>query len=170
MLVHIPLELYPYFFKSVLSLIFDEISPLEKSAQAEDDFDEIDDDSDQDPGYKQPAFLNVSITPVEVSVICPRRLVEKYFNPLIQELGQLDSSLQSRLGISQNDYIAMQVLGQGLEAGKRVLELTSPLALAGMYVETSGNPISRTDLSDMPVQLHFLHLNLLLRLYSRSTT
>jgi hypothetical protein len=36
--------------------------------------------------------------------------------------------------VSDNDYIAMQVLGQGLEAGKRVLELTSPLAMAGMCV------------------------------------
>lgn len=167
--MHIPLELYPYFFKAVLSLIFDEIAPLDKSTQVDDDFEEIDDDSIQGRECKQPAFLNVSITPVEVSVICPRRLVEKYFNPLIQELGQLDSSLQSRLGISQNDYIAMQVLGQGLEAGKRVLELTSPLAMAGMYVSTPGNPLSKAELANTLIQFHLLHLNLLLRLHPRST-
>ena len=134
MLVHIPLELYPYFFKAVLSLIFDEVSPLDTNDQDEDQLDDIDDESDHHPESTKPAFLNVSITPVEVSVICPRRLVEKYFDPLINDLGQLDSSLRSRLGVSKNDYIAMQVLGQGLEAGKRVLELTSPLAMAGISI------------------------------------
>lgn len=90
--------------------------------------------SDTGAEYREPAFLNVSITPVEVSVICPRRLVEKYFDPLINQLAQIDASLRSRVDISDNDYIAMQVLGQGLEAGKRVLELTSPLSMAGMCV------------------------------------
>lgn len=131
--MHIPLVLYPYFFKPVLSLIFDEISPLDEEEKEEEVFlEDIEDASEQDT--KQPAFLNVSITPVEVSVICPRRLVQKYFQPLMDELNQLDSSLHSHLDVSENDYIAMQVLGQGLEAGKRVLELTSPLAMAGISI------------------------------------
>ncbi|CAG8212220.1 unnamed protein product, partial [Penicillium nalgiovense] len=58
----------------------------------------------------------------------------KYFIPVMDQLDQLDASLRSRLIVSENDYIAMQVLGQGLEAGKRVLELTSPLALAGISI------------------------------------
>lgn len=124
MLVHIPLELYPYFVKSVLNLIFDETQPLDENAA-----------EDEDNVYKPPAFMNVSITPVEVSVICPRRLLDKYFVPVIDELGRLDAALQSRLVVSDKDYIVMQVLGEGLEAGRRVLELTSPLALAGMYVK-----------------------------------
>jgi hypothetical protein len=66
--------------------------------------------------------------------MCPRRLVDKYFVPVIEQLDQLDGSLRSRLVISENDFIAMQVLGEGLEAGRRVLDLTTPLALAGMYV------------------------------------
>lgn len=129
-LVHIPLELYPYFLKSVLGLIFDETPSLE---------DEDEDENISEPGrtYKPPTFMNVSITPVEVSVICPRRLVEKYFNPVMDQLDQVDPSLRSRLVVSGKDYIVMQVLGQGLEAGKRVLELTSPLALAGMYVNSA---------------------------------
>jgi hypothetical protein len=131
-LVHIPLELYPYFLKSVLNLIFDETPALEDEDQ--DDAASDEDVSDQG-SYRPPAFMNVSITPVEVSIMCPRRLVEKYFNPVIDELNQLDTALRSRLVVSENDYIAMQVLGEGLEAGKRVLELTSPLALAGMYAD-----------------------------------
>ncbi|KAJ5381397.1 uncharacterized protein N7496_003825 [Penicillium cataractarum] len=134
-LVHIPLELYPYFFKPVLRLIFDEIAPLQDSNQDEEDvLDDSESISDAGAEYREPAFLNVSITPVEVSVICPRRLVEKYFDPLINQLSQIDASLRSRVDVSDNDYIAMQVLGQGLEAGKRVLELTSPLAMAGISI------------------------------------
>ncbi|KAF3396286.1 hypothetical protein F1880_007038 [Penicillium rolfsii] len=138
-LVHIPLELYSYFFKSVLRVIFDEISPLQETNKDEEDGqDEVDDvESFSDPSaaeYRAPAFLNVSITPVEVSLICPRRLVKKYFDPCINQLEQIDASLRSRVEVSDNDYIAMQVLGQGLEAGKRVLELTSPLAMAGISI------------------------------------
>jgi hypothetical protein len=126
------LELYPYFIKSVLRLIYDETPPLED----ETDDDTLDDfeHASEHGSYKPPAFMNVSITPVEVSIMCPRRLIDKYFVPVMDQLDQLDASLRSRLVVSENDYIAMQVLGQGLEAGKRVLELTSPLALAGMYV------------------------------------
>lgn len=135
--VHIPLDLYPYFFKAVLRLIFDEIYSLEDHEKEDDPgiFEEdIENASERGFDYKQPAFLNVSITPVEVSVICPRRLVQKYFQALLDQLDQLNSSLRSRLDVSDNDYIAMQVLGQGLEAGKRVLELTSPLAMAGISI------------------------------------
>ncbi|KAJ5609386.1 hypothetical protein N7528_009953 [Penicillium herquei] len=137
-LIHIPLELYAYFCKCVLRLIYDEIAPLDEDQKTHEDddgdFEDFEDDSEKGSEYHQPAFLNVSITPVEVSVICPRRLVDKYFEPSLKELDQLDSQLRSRLVVSENDYIAMQVLGQGLEAGKRVLELTSPLAMAGISI------------------------------------
>jgi len=133
-LVHIPLDLYPFFFKAVLSLIFDEVNALDEEKEESIILDDVEDASEQGSDYKQPAFLNVSITPVEVSVICPRRLIQKYFQPLMDQLSQLNASLRSRLDVSDNDYMAMQVLGQGLEAGKRVLELTSPLAMAGISI------------------------------------
>ncbi|KAG0155691.1 hypothetical protein PDIDSM_2864 [Penicillium digitatum] len=134
-LVHIPLELYPYFLKSVIGLIFDEIPPLENEKDEKDDaLDNFENASEYDSAYNPPAFMNVSITPVEVSVMCPRRLVNKYFVPVMEKLDHLDVSLRSRLIVSENDYIAMQVLGEGLEAGQRVLELTSPLALAGIPI------------------------------------
>ncbi|CAG8900271.1 unnamed protein product [Penicillium egyptiacum] len=133
-LVHIPLELYPYFLKSVLRLIFDETPRLEEKTDDDAAIDDFDNASELGSAYKPPAFMNVSITPVEVSVMCPRRLVDRHFVPVMNQLDQLDDSLRSRLIVSENDYIAMQVLGQGLEAGKRVLELTSPLALAGISI------------------------------------
>ena len=40
----------------------------------------------------------------------------------------------SRATISSEDFVVISVRGEGLEAGQRVLELTSPLALAGMFV------------------------------------
>lgn len=148
--MHIPLDLYPYFLQSVLRLIFDEVSPLEDSdletkenlqefeggdqRSTEENDAETASEHGSNSSYQPPAFLNISITPVEVSVICPRRLVDKYFMPLQQQLCGLDKSLDSQFVVSDNDYIAMQVIGEGLEAGKRVLELTSPLAMAGMYV------------------------------------
>lgn len=149
-LVHIPLDLYPYFLQSVLRLIFDEVSPLEDSdletkenlqefegddkRSAEENDAETASEHGSNSSYQPPAFLNISITPVEVSVICPRRLVDKYFMPLKQQLCGLDKSLDSQFVVSDNDYIAMQVIGEGLEAGKRVLELTSPLAMAGISI------------------------------------
>ncbi len=39
-----------------------------------------------------------------------------------------------RATISSETFVVISVEGEGLEAGKRVLELTTPLALAGMYV------------------------------------
>lgn len=36
------------------------------------------------------------------------------------------------VSVSAEDYVVVQVDGEGLDAGQRVLELTSPLAMAGM--------------------------------------
>lgn len=82
----------------------------------------------------QPAFLNFSITPVECSIMCPRRLADEYLAPLVERFHALDPNCRDDLSISKDDYIAMQVVGVGLEAGQRVLDLTSPLAMAGMCV------------------------------------
>ena len=80
-------------------------------------------------------FLNISITPIECSIICSRELAQKYFAPVIKR-GPKDG-----VSISPEDFIAVSVEGEGLEAGQRVLELTSPLAMAGMYVSISSFPI-----------------------------
>ncbi|KAJ5495304.1 hypothetical protein N7539_000420 [Penicillium diatomitis] len=136
-LVHIPLSLYHYFFKTILGILFDETPALD-CLQAREDIEENAQDeldSTSDPAwYREPAFLNVSITPVEVSIICPKRLVKRYLDPVLEQLGQINHSLRESVDISNHEYIAMQVLGQGLEAGKRVLELTSPLAMAGISI------------------------------------
>ncbi|RDW93072.1 ACT domain-containing protein [Aspergillus mulundensis] len=66
--------------------------------------------------------------------MCPRQLADEYFAPLLERFFQVSLSTQSRLSISHDDFIAMQVYGEGLEAGQRVLELTTPLAMAGISI------------------------------------
>lgn len=92
-------------------------------------------------------FINFSLTPVECSVVCSRQLAERFFMPLANKFNKLASSNQ-KVWFSDDDFIAMQVEGQGLDAGRRVLELTGPLALAGMYVVcfTTDDPPQTNDL------------------------
>ncbi|KAI9041755.1 ACT domain-containing protein [Aspergillus affinis] len=128
-LVHIPLDLYPYFLNPILQVLFHEVPSLDEIRG------EYGDDGQTDPSRRaQPAFLNLSITPVECSIMCPRQLANQYFAPLVERFVNTSSSSQSRPSISQDDFIAMQVYGEGLEAGQRVLELTSPLAMAGISI------------------------------------
>ncbi|KAF9885434.1 hypothetical protein FE257_012956 [Aspergillus nanangensis] len=128
-LVHIPLDLYPYFLYPLLQVLFHEIPPLNENSA--DDHNGVRNGLSQ---HAQPAFLNLSITPVECSIMCPRHLANEYFAPLVERFVKDDASNQHRLSISRDDFIAMQVYGEGLEAGQRVLELTSPLAMAGISI------------------------------------
>lgn len=124
-LVHIPLELYSFFLQPILQLLFSEVSAIDSQ--------ETNNDTEHSV-FQHPGFLNLSITPVECSIVCSRQLAEQYFAPLAKEFNQIVPSASSRMSISKDDFIVMQVDGQGLDAGQRVLELTSPLAMAGVYV------------------------------------
>lgn len=44
----------------------------------------------------------------------------------------LNPESRSLVSISDEEFVVMQVDGEGLEAGQRVLDLTSPLAMNGM--------------------------------------
>jgi len=66
-------------------------------------------------------------------------LAERFILPVANVLNRLvnggrtsASNTKTEIEISLEDYIVIQVDGQGLDAGQRVLELTSPLAMAGM--------------------------------------
>ncbi|KAI5283736.1 hypothetical protein KEM55_001388, partial [Ascosphaera atra] len=99
-----------------------------------------DDDDSASATLRRPAFVNVSVTPVECSIACSRELANQYFVPVAETInrcqgvpGETSAEPQStgRVLISKEDYIVMQVEGQGLDACRRVLDLTSPLAMAG---------------------------------------
>lgn len=124
-LIHIPLRLYNNFLQAILQLVL-------PNATCEDS----DDDSN---GAVQPPdgwddeqiFINVSVTPVECSIVCSRKLVNELFVPILESL---DSFSRSEIHISREDFVVMQLDGEGLDADRKVLELTGPLALAGISI------------------------------------
>lgn len=114
-LIHIDIDLYPLFVQPILQLLFGE---------------DHDADAATIPWTNRHDFLNVSITPEGCSIICTRHLAETLFVPIRDQF----SKTAPQLEIVDEDYIVIQVDGQGLDAGQRVLELTSPLAMAGISI------------------------------------
>ena len=122
-LIHIPLHLYSSFLQSILQLLLPNAS--------RNGFTGNGNGAVQPPKgwpYEHP-FVNISITPIECSIVCSRLLANELFVPV---LGLLDAHSRSQVNITPDDFVVMQIDGEGLDAGQRVLELTSPLALAGM--------------------------------------
>ncbi|KAF8468175.1 ACT domain-containing protein [Kalaharituber pfeilii] len=133
-LIHIPLHLYPHFIQPILSLLL----PLsgQKSRTAPDSFASYDEprlvrltSSDDGDGIHE--FANISVTPVECSVVCPKVAVDRLFRPIID---RLNTSAEGDVVVTEDDFVVLQVDGDGLDAGKRVLDLTSPLAFAGISI------------------------------------
>lgn len=122
-LIHIPLRLYNTFLQAILQLVLptatcgNSIDDSDGAVQPPDGWDD------------EQLFINISITPVECSIVCSRRLVNDIFVPV---LNILDPSSKSEVHITTEDFVVMQIDGEGLDADRRVLELTGPLALAGM--------------------------------------
>ncbi|KAI9748797.1 MAG: hypothetical protein M1835_001714 [Candelina submexicana] len=83
------------------------------------------------PWTAQHPFINISVTPIECSVACSRSLAHELFVPVIESL---DKAAQDEVSLATDQYVVIQVDGEGLEAGQRVLELTSPLAMAGISI------------------------------------
>jgi hypothetical protein len=76
-------------------------------------------------------FLNISITPLECSVVCHNNWATKVFAPVIKNLPK-DAS--RTVTISKDSYLILSVESAAMDAGTRVMELTSPLALAGIPI------------------------------------
>jgi len=129
-LVHIPIELYSFCLQPILRLLFGE----DDNDLDPDDNGDSGGEASKIPWTNRHDFLNLSITPVECSIICSRWRAERVIRPAAEALNTLYAKAGPRIEISEDDYIVIQVDGQGLDAGQRVLELTSPLAMAGMLV------------------------------------
>jgi hypothetical protein len=82
---------------------------------------------------KDVPFMNITINPVEASVICPKDLTEKFFRPLLSTYAELGSS-ESGMTIAPDDYLLMFVTGDSSQPSQRVIDLTTPLALAGISI------------------------------------
>jgi hypothetical protein len=119
-LIHIPLDLYPTFLQPILQVLL----PHDGDSSLEREVEGLSIDNKH-------GFLNVSITPVECSVVCHTNWATNVFEPVIKRLPK-DAS--RRVTISKDSYLILSVISAGMDAGSRVMELTSPLAMAGISI------------------------------------
>ena len=64
--------------------------------------------------------------------MCSCDLAQEFFSPVHGPSTDASSSSIQGATISSEDFMVISVEGEGLDPGQRVLELTSPLASAGM--------------------------------------
>ncbi|KAK6071772.1 ACT-like protein [Seiridium cupressi] len=121
-LIHIPLSLYPVFLQPILQVLL---------PQGDCDPDQLDEAIEGLSIDNKHGFLNISITPVECSVVCHDNWARKVFEPVIKGLSKHASKTVT---ISKDSYLILSVESAAMDAGSRVMELTSPLALAGIPI------------------------------------
>ncbi|KAI1405692.1 ACT domain-containing protein [Hypoxylon fuscum] len=119
-LIHIPLGLYSTFLQPILQVLLPQGGDDSLAVEAEGL--SID---------NRHGFLNISITPVECSVVCHSNWAKNVFEPVIK---RLPHSVSKTVTISKDSYLILSVISAGMDAGSRVMDLTSPLALAGVPI------------------------------------
>ncbi|KAH6637042.1 ACT domain-containing protein [Chaetomium tenue] len=119
-LIHIPLELYPSLLQPILKVL---LPPSQDPRQSRAGSLTIED--------HRHGFLNISVTPIECSIVCNSAWAASVFEPAIKRLPE---SQAKAVTISKDTYIALSVYGSGMDAGSRVADLTSPLALANISI------------------------------------
>ncbi|TWU72158.1 hypothetical protein ED733_003766 [Metarhizium rileyi] len=126
-LIHIPLDLYTTFLQPILRVLIPQTARLHLGADFRPHIDELDGLSDKN----QHVFLNISVTPLEASIVCHTSWAKHVFEPIINTL----PAQQARtVSVFADSYMVLSVIGAGLDAATRVLELSSPLALAGIPI------------------------------------
>ncbi|KAI0122832.1 ACT domain-containing protein [Xylariales sp. AK1849] len=121
-LIHIPLSLYSVFLQPVLQVLL---------PQGDNDPENMDDAVEGLSIDNKHGFLNISITPVECSVVCHTNWAKKVFEPVIK---RLPTDASKTVTISKDTYLILSVESAAMDAGSRVVDLTSPLALAGIPI------------------------------------
>lgn len=122
-LIHIPLNLYSTFLHPILQVLLPQGSSL-RANRAHNSQQGLTID------HKH-GFLNISITPVECSIVCHTHWADHIFRPFIATLSR---DTASKVSISKDHYAALCVISAGMDAGSRVVDLSSPLALAGIPI------------------------------------
>ena len=79
----------------------------------------------------QHGFLNISVTPLECSIVCHSSWAKSVFEPVI---AALPAKQAATVSVFRDTYMVLAVMSAGLDAASRVLELSSPLALAGIPI------------------------------------
>jgi hypothetical protein len=124
-LIHIPLTLYPTFLQPILQTL------LPQSQQQQSSGSSLESDLQGLTIDDQHGFLNISITPIECSIVCHSILAKNIFEPAIRKLPKDQAKTVS---MSKDSYAVFSVISAGMDAGSRVVDLTSPLALAGISI------------------------------------
>lgn len=125
-LIHIPLDLYSTLLQPILRVLIPQVQTLDVSC------DWPDGEIEGLTAGKQHGFLNISVTPIECSVVCHTSWAQKVFVPAIRALPREQAETISI--ISDSSYMVLSVVGAGLNAAGRIMELSSPLALAGIPI------------------------------------
>lgn len=122
-LIHIPLPLYSALLQPIIRVLL----PHSGSTCTEDPEGLLEGLSiDNKHG-----FLNISVTPIECSVVCHTSWAQNIFEPVIR---RLPKEASKQVSISKDTYIVFSVSSAGMEAGQRVMDLTAPLAMAGIPI------------------------------------
>ncbi|KAJ2905287.1 hypothetical protein MKZ38_005800 [Zalerion maritima] len=127
-LIHISRDLYPSFLQPILRVLLPQTQSLNFSdpntAPETGNLDGL-------TAEHQHSFLNISLTPLECSVVVHSSWSASVFEPLIPRLSRHD---QRNANVSKDEYLVLSVISAGMDAGERVMELTSPLAMAGIPI------------------------------------
>ncbi|KAI5461387.1 hypothetical protein BGZ63DRAFT_357227 [Mariannaea sp. PMI_226] len=122
-LIHIPLNLYSTLLQPILRVLL----PQSHNTGSYHDLPEFGLSGLTADG--QHGFLNLSVTPIECSLVCHSSWAENVFEPVLRTLPK---EAAKTVSISKDSYMVLAVISAGLDAAGRVMELTSPLALAGI--------------------------------------
>ncbi|KAH7165960.1 hypothetical protein EDB81DRAFT_268539 [Dactylonectria macrodidyma] len=122
-LIHIPLNLYSTLLQPILRVLL----PQSQSVSSPRESPEFELQGLTSDG--QHGFLNISVTPIECSLVCHSSWAQNVFEPVLQTLSR---EAAKTVSISKDSYLILSVISAGLDVAGRVMELTSPLALAGI--------------------------------------
>ncbi|EGR49548.1 uncharacterized protein TRIREDRAFT_60123 [Trichoderma reesei QM6a] len=124
-LIHIPLDLYPTLLQPILRILLPQTQSLNFSRDStEYELEGLTTDY-------QHGFLNISITPIDCSVVCHSSWAKNVFEPA---LNALPKNISKSVSVFKDTYMILSVTSAGLDPGGRVMELSSPLAFAGIPI------------------------------------
>ncbi|KAE8440970.1 hypothetical protein EG329_006159 [Mollisiaceae sp. DMI_Dod_QoI] len=122
-LIHIPLHLYSSLLQPILQVLLPHGGPTHNN-EPEGLLEGLSIDNKH-------GFLNISVTPIECSIVCHQSWAQNVFAPVIN---RLPKEASKACQISKDTYIVFSVSSAGMEAGQRVMDLTAPLAMAGIPI------------------------------------
>lgn len=122
-LIHIPLHLYSSLLQPILQVLLP-TGIRTNPSNSEGILGGLSSDNKH-------GFLDISVTPIECSIVCHTSWAQNVFLPVIERLPPASAK---EVQISKDLYIVFSVSSAGMEAGQRVIDLTAPLAMANIPI------------------------------------